>query len=229
MRCRLGMGWGMVRVNIILALFMSVGCRQEPNRWDPAQADSEGKTAQESSADRMKAGAAKSSESAAEEPPPFTPGAPNAADGPVTWKPKGGVEASGGLADDDITALTTGAPLPGGEFNKFFPEQSGSYDRVAKQEKQGFAEYSLRRDGEEIAQLSVTDLRSNPQAAAKFQQPDMMVAGYPAKKDGSKGTTLLVEKRFQVKVRSPGGQLNEADRVKWLKAFNLDGIAGLAN
>src|SRR5690606_29350765 len=161
--------------------------------------------------------------------PPFTPGAPSASDATVTWKPKGNQTVVTELLQIDLAALTTGDPLPGSEFNKFFPEQTGDDDRVAKQEKEGFAQYSLRRGGEEIAQLSITDLRTNPQAAEKFNQPAMTIEGYPAKKDGANGTTLLVGQRFQVKVRSPGGQLNEQDRMNWLKQFDLAGIAGLAN
>ncbi len=212
---------------VIFGLLAFVGCQKAPSRWDQAQNDSEGKTAQEASADRIDAVPGEE-QAAGTEPPPYTPGKPASSGGPVTWKPKGTGETNDAAAID-LEALTSGDPLPGGEFNKFFPEQSGNYDMVAKQEKQGFAQYSLRRDGEEIAQLSVTDLRGNPQAAEKFAEPDMTIAGYPAKKDGTKGTTLLVEQRFQVKVRSPGGQLNESDRVKWLQAFDLAGIAGLAN
>jgi hypothetical protein len=215
-----------------LVLITFAGCRKAPSRWDQAQNDSEGKSAQEASTNRVNASEdiaqPAKGEALSNEPPPFTPGQPSAAGGPVDWKPKGADAADKESTAIDIAALTTGAPLPGGEFNRFFPKQSGNDDMVAKQEKEGFAQYSLRRDGEEIAQLSVTDLRGNPQAAEKFMQPDMTIADYPAKKDGSKGTVLLVEQRFQVKVRSPGGQLNESDRVKWLQAFDLAGIAGLA-
>ncbi len=212
---------------VILVASAFAGCQKEASRWDQAQTASEGKTAQEASADRLDAVPGEG-DSGGTEPPPYTPGEPASSGGPVTWKPKGAA-ATDQSTTIDLEALTSGDPLPGGEFNKFFPQQSGNIDMVAKQEKQGFAQYSLRRGGEEIAQLSVTDLRGNPQAAEKFGTPDMTVAGYPAKKDGTKGTTLLVAQRFQIKVRSPGGQLNESDRVKWLQAFDLAGIAGLAN
>jgi hypothetical protein len=222
-----------LHVCLVMALAVASGCRPEPGRWDQAQSDSEGKTAQQASADRLNSPEmlppTGSGVTATDGPPPFTPGAPSASDAPVTWTPKRNQPVVTELPQIDVAALTTGDPLPGGEFNKFFPQQSGDNDRVAKQEKDGFAQYSLRRGGEEIAQLSITDLRSNPQAAEKFNQPDMTIEGYPAKKDGAKGTTLLVGQRFQVKVRSPGGQLNEQDRMNWLKQFDLAGIAGLAN
>jgi len=229
----------LLRVGCVVALAIAVagGCRQEPGRWDQAQSASEGKTAQQASAERLNSPEPSRPDggdnAVADAPPPFNPDGPSTSAGPITWTPKG--NQVGGdqpvvteLPAIDLTALTSGDPLPGSEFNKFFPAQTGNDDRVAKQEKQGFAQYSLRRDGVEIAQFSITDLRSNPQAAEKFEQPDMTIEGYPAKKDGANGTTLLAGQRFQVKVRSPGGQLNEADRIAWLKKFDLAGIAALA-
>lgn len=222
-----------LHLSLIVALVMSCGCRQEPNRWEQAQTASEGRTAQQASADRLNAPESSRSADSADEPPPFTPDGPSTSAGPITWAPRGtqaGTEQPGasGQPPIDLAALASGEPLPGSEFNKFFPEQSGDEDRVAKQEKQGFAQYSLRRGGEEIAQFSITDLRGNPQAAEKFEQPDMTIEGYPAKRDGERGTAVLVGQRFQVKVRSPGGQLPEADRIHWLKQFDLAGIAALA-
>jgi len=224
-------------IGFAIAIAIAGGCRREPGRWDQAQSESEGKTAQQASADRLNSPESSlpgnDDSSVADAPPPFTPGGPSTSAGPVTWAPQGGPAAGNQpvvseLPPIDLAALASGEPLPGSEFNQFFPEQTGDHDRVAKQEKQGFAQYSLRRGGEEIAQLSITDLRGNPQAAEKFEQPDMTIEGYPAKKDGSLGTTVLVGQRFQVKVRSPGGQLNEADRIHWLKQFDLAGIAALA-
>ncbi len=210
-----------------LSLFIlaSIGCYKKESRWDAAQQNSEGRTAQESSAGRLENGDSPTGEDLGG-PPPHTPGESGGASGKVTWSPKA---KSGDTVKIDLEALKTGDPFAGGEFNKFFPPQEGKHDMVAKQEKSGFSQYSLRLGGEEIGQLSITDLRSNPGAAAKFETPDMRIAEYPAKKDGSKGTTLLVAGRFQVKVRSPEGNLNEQDRVKWLQKFDLAGLAALAN
>lgn len=206
------------------------GCRQQASVWDEVQQDSQGQTAQQSSAERVNGAVVSGDDDDLGGPPPFTPGKPQESTGGVDWNPG---ESSSALDQPttsiDIASLTSGDPLPGSEFNKFFPKQEDPYDMVAKQEKAGFAQYSLRRAGEEIAQLSVTDLRSNPQAAVKFEKPDRMIGGFPAKKDGTKGTTLLVKGRFQVKVRSPQGNLNESDRIEWLERFDLSGIAGLAN
>jgi len=225
-----------LRLGLIVAVAVAGGCRQEPGRWDQAHSESAGKTAQQASAERLDSPETSrldgSDHTTADAPPPFTPGGPSTSAGPITWAPKGGQAGDQPVVTElppiDLAALASGDPLPGSEFNKFFPAQSGEDDRVAKQEKAGFAQYSLRRGGEEIAQFSITDLRSNPQAAEKFEQPDLTIEGYPARKDGANGTALLAGQRFQVKVRSPGGQLTEADRINWLKKFDLAGIAALA-
>ena len=222
-----------------VVLFLQSGCREKTSKWDSAQEASQGKTAAESSRDRLRfdPSLVESDENSSPDYdedlggiPPFNPDAASSGDkAEIVWKPKELQLESPTKTTIDLAALASGEPLPGSELNKFFPVQSTTYDTVAKQEKAGFAQYSLRRDGEEIGQLSITDLRSNPEAAKKFKSPDMDIANYPAKKDGSKGTTLLVAGRFQVKIRSPAGQLNQEDRASWLKRFDLDGIASLTD
>ena len=210
-----------------VALLIQSGCRKESSRWDAAQKASEGKTATESSQARLESDpAAPAGDDDLGQLPAYNPdAAPSESSAPIKWK-AGKPQAN---TSDDQELDLSGDPLPGSTFNKYFPEQFENYDMVAKQEKSGFAQYSLRRDGDEIAQLSISDLRSNPAAAVKFVSADMSVADYPAIKDGSKGTVLLVATRFQVKIRSPQGQLNEQDRITWLKKFDLNGLATLAN
>ncbi len=159
-------------------------------------------------------------------PPAFNPDGPSTG-GSVDWQPGGAASTASRTTAIDIDALRAGDPRPGGDLNKFFPPQGGDDDMVAKQEKEGFAQYSLRRGGDEVAQLSITDLRSNPAAADKFRNPESMVGGFPTVADGSKGTTLLINGRYQVKVRSPGGQLNESQRKAVLQSFDLSGLASL--
>ena len=159
-------------------------------------------------------------------PPAFNPDGPSTG-GSVDWQPSGTEVTAPEATKIDTDALRSGDPRPGGDLNRFFPPQSGDDDMVAKQEKEGFAQYSLRRGGEEVGQLSITDLRSNPAAADKFRTPASMIGGFPAVADGSKGTTLLVNGRYQVKVRSPGGQLNESQRREILQSFDLSGLADL--
>lgn len=119
-------------------------------------------------------------------------------------------------------------PLAGGAFNKFFPaaDESG-FTRVASQEKEGFAEYKLKKDGKEVAMLAVTDTATNPEAAAKFRESTRQINGYPAIDQGSTATAVLVDNRFQVKVLSRSPTFTKEDRDAWLQKFNLAGIAGL--
>ena len=128
----------------------------------------------------------------------------------------------------DLVALENAEPLPGSEFNKFFPTQGGEWDIVFKQEKEGFAAASLQTGGEEVALLTIADLAGNATAADKFRDATNAVDGYPLTKSGSKGTVVLVGGRFQVQVRSADGSMDVAERTRWLRKFNLDGIAGLA-
>ncbi len=119
-------------------------------------------------------------------------------------------------------------PLAGGEFNKFFPSASeGGYTRVASQEKEGFAEYKLKKDGKDVAMLAVSDTVTNPAAAAKFQQSTRQINGYPAIDQGSTATAVLVDNRFQVKVLSRSPSFTKEDRETWLQKFDFAGIAGL--
>ena len=225
----------------LVAVFVLVqsGCREKTSKWDTVQEATEGKTAKESSQERLDSkvdlppsykGLPVEDDEELGAMPAYNPeGGTTDDSAAILWQPKELQTEPPASLKIDIDSLRSGEPLPGSDLNKFFPVQSVAYDTVAKQEKTGFAQYSLRRDGSEIGQLSITDLRGNPAAAEKFKTPDMTIATYPAKKDGSKGTTLLVAGRFQLKVRSPDGQLNEKDRVTWLQKFDMVGIALLAN
>ena len=63
----------------------------------------------------------------------------------------------------------------GSEFNKFFPKAQSGYDRVYTQEKKGFAEAKLNKDGKNVAMLAVSDTKSLPSAAAKFQNATAII------------------------------------------------------
>ncbi|NMG09984.1 hypothetical protein [Brasilonema sp. UFV-L1] len=119
----------------------------------------------------------------------------------------------------------------GSEFNKFFPTPEAGYQRVYTQEKKGFAEAKLKKDGKDLAVLSVNDTQgvkgaTNP--AAKFKNSTKTIAGYPAVSQGSTGTAILVGDRYQVKVQSRDPSFTEADREAWLQKFNLSGLTRLA-
>ena len=120
-------------------------------------------------------------------------------------------------------------PLPGGEFNKFFPEKSGDFTIVYTQEKKGMAQAKLKKAGADVAALTISDVAANPGAADKFKNSSMNIAGFPAAKSGGKGTAILVENRFQVQVRSHADDFTDKDREEWLKKFDLSGLAQLKN
>ena len=117
--------------------------------------------------------------------------------------------------------------LPGSAFNKFFPKAESPWDLTYKQEKQGTAIASLKKDGKEVAMLTVFDTVSEPDVAKQYKDSTQALAGCPLLAKGSKATAVLVANRFQVQVRSMDNSFGEDDRKEWLKKFDLDGIAKL--
>lgn len=137
---------------------------------------------------------------------------------------------------DQVQKDTTGFKAPaavekaaekGGTFNQFFPASEGEYAVVPSQEKKGFAEYKLKRNGETLAMLSINDTISLPAAAAKYENATVNVAGFPSVVQGTTATGLLVNGRYQVKVLSRDLSFTEADRALWLQKFDLQGLAQL--
>lgn len=127
--------------------------------------------------------------------------------------------------DSTSAPIPAGKPVAGGQFNKFFPTDSGSYKRVFAQEKTGFAQAKLQEGGKDVATLSISDLASNPTAAKKYQTSTKKVAGYPAVEVGKTQSAILVGNRYQVTVQST--TLAPSDRESWLQKFNLNGLAQL--
>lgn len=115
----------------------------------------------------------------------------------------------------------------GSTFNQFFPGGTGNYNVVPAQEKKGFAEYKLNKDGKTVAMLTINDTSSLPAAALKYQSSTEKVAGYPSVDQGTTATGLLVNGRYQVKVLSRDPEFTKDDRVAWLQKFDLRGLAKL--
>ncbi|ELR97232.1 hypothetical protein GLO73106DRAFT_00010380 [Gloeocapsa sp. PCC 73106] len=138
---------------------------------------------------------------------------------------------------DEVQKETSGRGAPasvakdaeqGSSFNKFFPRASQGYQVVPAQEKKGFAEYKLNnKDGKTVAMLSINDTISNPAAATKYEQSNTKVAGFPSVEQGSTGTGILVNGRYQVKVLSRDPAFTQEERVNWLQKFDLRGLAQL--
>ena len=115
----------------------------------------------------------------------------------------------------------------GGSFNRYFPRAGNGYQRVYSQEKKGFAEAKLKKDGKEVAVMAISDTLNNPAAKNKFGSSQEMIGGYPAVSQGSKSTVLLVDDRYQVKVSSRDASFTESDRKDWLSKFDLKGLSRL--
>ena len=113
----------------------------------------------------------------------------------------------------------------GSNFNKFFPKGGDGYDRVFTHEKKGFAQAKLKQSGKEVATLSISDTKSTPDTAKKYQQSTKTIANYPAATLGNSQTSILVNNRYQVTVRSTDPSF---DREAWLKKFDLNGLARLS-
>jgi hypothetical protein len=143
---------------------------------------------------------------------------------------QGGKTATTPATQSEVTPnnpARSSKPLPGGSFNKFFPESSDGFTTTASQEKEGFAEYKLKKDGKDMAMLAISDTAANPEAATKFKESTRQIGGYPAIEQGTTATAVLVDNRFQVKVLSRNPAFTKNDREAWLQKFNLRGLAGL--
>ena len=116
----------------------------------------------------------------------------------------------------------------GGEFNKFFPQGAAGYSRVFSQEKKGFAEAKLNKDGKNVAVLSINDTISLPMAAKKYEKSISKLNNYPLLEEPAlKSTGVLVNNRYQVKVASRDPSFTAEDRQLWLQKFNLGGLSAL--
>jgi len=118
--------------------------------------------------------------------------------------------------------------VPGSEFNKMFPRPEGDFDVVYTQEKRGFAEADLKKEGNVIATLAIFDTASNPDAAQKYKDATSRLKEFPMIDIGENGTGVLVGDRFQVQVRSKDANVSKADREEWLGKFDLANLASLA-
>ncbi len=137
---------------------------------------------------------------------------------------------------DQVQKDTTGFGKPaavakqaekGGTFNQFFPKSEGEFDVVPSQEKKGFAQYKLKRNGTTLAMLTINDTTGLPTATAKYNDATDTIAGYPAVNQGTTGMGLLVNGRYQVKVLSRDPSFTPADRAEWLQKFDLEGLSKL--
>jgi hypothetical protein len=121
-------------------------------------------------------------------------------------------------------AQPSAAPVAGGKLNAFFPEQGpAGATRVFTAEKDGYAEAKLQRAGADVATLSIS--QAAPEALAKFDAASETVEGFPLVTVGNNQSSVLVNKKYQVKVSSK--ELGAAERKDLLARFDLKGLASL--
>lgn len=123
-----------------------------------------------------------------------------------------------------VTAVAKDA-TQGSKFNKFFPRTIAGYSRTFSQEKKGFAEAKLNKDGKNVAMLSINDTSGITGSAQKYTKSTEKIGGYPMVNLGNQ-TSVLVGK-YQVKVQSRDPSFTQADREAWLQKFNLKGLEKL--
>ncbi|MBD1846799.1 hypothetical protein H6F89_26005 [Cyanobacteria bacterium FACHB-63] len=142
-----------------------------------------------------------------------------------TQEPSRFAEAQKESTKPKVTAVSKEA-TQGSQFNKYFPKPGTGYERVYTQEKKGFAEAKLKKDGKDVAMLSISDTSSLPAAAAKYQNSTEKINGFPAMTMGNTQTGVLVGK-YQVKVLSRDPSFTQAEREKWISKFDLRGLSQL--
>lgn len=122
---------------------------------------------------------------------------------------------------------TADAPKPtaGGALNRFFPGDGPDGKRVFTQEKDGYAEAKLQKDGKDVATLSISDVSANADAKKKYDSATDKVAGFPLTTLGNTMSSVLVKDRYQVRVSSP--TLDAAARKELLGRFDLAGLSRL--
>lgn len=142
-----------------------------------------------------------------------------------TKEPSRFAEAQKDSSKPGVVAVAKDA-TQGSQFNKFFPKPAPGYERVYTQEKKGFAEAKLKKDGKDVAMLSISDTTSLPAAAAKYQNSTEKIANYPAVTMGNTQTGVLVGK-YQVKVLSRDPSFGKAEREQLISKFDLKGLERL--
>lgn len=126
-------------------------------------------------------------------------------------------EQAASARPDDAPEKTAGSAL-----NAFFPARGPNGEsRVFTAEKAGYAEAKLNGADGEVALLSIAE--AAPDAVAKFEGASEQVAGHPLVTVGKNQSSVLVNKRFQVKVSSK--TLGPDARKALLGTFDLAGLA----
>lgn len=122
------------------------------------------------------------------------------------------------------TLPASSAPkMEGKHLNAFFPaDNTDGMSRVFTQEKDGFVEAKLKKDGQDTATLSISDANGDEGVKSKFASAADKVSGQPLVTIGKNQSAVLVHDRYQIKVSSQ--TLDEAARKALLTKFDIDGL-----
>ncbi len=124
---------------------------------------------------------------------------------------------------DETSGLGAARRGDAATLTRYFPPAgTDGAEQSVTAERDGYAEARLRREGKELATLTIEDLGGNGNARAKFQGASERVNGFPVTSVGDE-TTLLVKDRYQVRVTSSA--LRHDDRKVWLGKFDLYGLS----
>jgi hypothetical protein len=131
------------------------------------------------------------------------------------------------LPGGTVAEISTREVVNGTEFNALFPSAAAGESVVFTQEKRGFSEAKLKRDGQVTALLAISDTVTAPEARTKFAAVQTRLKGWPLVDQGAQASALLVADRFQVKVIGQGSGLEPERRHELLGAFDLQALAAL--
>ncbi len=118
--------------------------------------------------------------------------------------------------------------LHGKEFNKYFPQNEGDFKFIFTQEKKGFSLAHLSYQGSVVATVSISDAAANPSTIEKYHNAKGTLVRYPIVENGTKGTSVLVERRFQIHIRSKVDDFTSEHRESVIENFDYTGLAELA-
>lgn len=139
---------------------------------------------------------------------------------PTRWDKASAEAKSASVAETPAPEKTDGSKL-----NRFFPRDgAGGYGRVFTQEKDGFVEAKLQKDGAAVATLAISDTEGDAAAKKKFDDATDKVAGVPLVTVGKNQSAALVG-RYQIKVSSQ--TLDAAARKALLEGFDIPNLAKL--
>lgn len=112
----------------------------------------------------------------------------------------------------------------GATLNKFFPAESfDGKKRTFTAEKDGYVEAKVVADGKDVAMLSVNDFNGKADDLAKFDKSTEKLGDFPLLMPTKKQSSILVGKRYQVKVSSDS--MSPDERKALLQKFDLKGLA----